>query len=198
MKLLIVTALLMGGLAQAVEVGKPAPDFSGKTFEGKTVKLSDYKGSFVVLEWHNQGCPYVKKHYDSGNLPKLQSEWTGKGVKWVTIISSGPGKEGFVTAAEEAKYLKEKKSIPTAVIADSDSSIASAFGAKTTPHMFIVDKTGTLIYNGALDDKASTEAEDIPKSKNYVNAALTEAMAGKPVMVASTTPYGCSVKYAKK
>src|SRR5437660_166151 len=124
MKVMITALLLFAGLAQAVEVGKPAPDFTGKTFDGKTVKLSDLKGNLVVLEWHNQGCPYVKKHYDSGNMPKLQAEWTGKGVKWLTIISSAPGKQGFVTADEESKYLKEKNAKPTAVVSDPESSIA--------------------------------------------------------------------------
>jgi peroxiredoxin len=196
-KLISLSVLLAASMSLAVEIGKPAPEFTGKTFDGKTVKLSELKGNLVVLEWHNQNCPYVKKHYDSNNMQKLQAEWRNKGVKWVTVISSAPGSQGYVTPEEEAKYLKEKNASPDAVIMDTDGKIGSAFGAKTTPHMFIVDKAGLLVYNGAIDDKNTSDAEDIPKSKNYVSAALGEAMLGKPVSVASTTPYGCGVKYKK-
>lgn len=182
-------------LAHAAKVGEAAPAFSGKGVDGKTYALGDLKGKWVVLEWHNQGCPFVVKHYDSGNMQKLQAEWTGKGVTWLTVISSSPGKQGFVTPDEEKKYLAEKKAKPTAVLIDSDAQIARAYGAKTTPHMFVIDPKGKLVYNGAIDDKASSDAADIAGAKNYVSAALTEAMAGKPVTVASTNPYGCSVKY---
>lgn len=192
------TALLItlsAPLALAASVGDMAPDFSAKGLNGKTVKLSDFKGKYVVLEWHNQGCPYVKKHYNSGNMQKLQSEWTQKGVIWLSVISSAPGKEGFVTEKEEKIYMKEKKAAPTQVLFDSEGTVGTLYGAKTTPHMFVINPNGTLIYNGAIDDKASTDQEDIGHAKNYVSAALEEAMAGKPVTTASTRPYGCSVKY---
>jgi peroxiredoxin len=195
MKKIGLLTLMLCGLTQAVEIGKPAPDFTGKSYDGKSHKLSEYKGKFVVLEWHNQGCPFVKKHYESNNMQKLQSEWTGKGVAWITIISSPPGKEGYVTADQERKYLSEKKSTPTVVLADPEGALGRLYGAKTTPHMFIIDKSGTLIYNGAIDDKASSDQEDVAGAKNYVQAALTEATAGKRVTIASTAPYGCSIKY---
>ncbi len=179
----------------AAKVGEPAPSFSAPTVSGKEVKLSDYKGKYVVLEWHNNGCPYVKKHYDSGNMQRLQKEWTKKKVVWLTVISSAEGKQGFVTADEEKNFLQDKKAHPTQVVLDSEGTVGSLYEAKTTPHMFVVNPKGILIYNGAIDDQSGTDAEEIPKAENYVSKALTEAMAGKSVSVPSTRPYGCSVKY---
>jgi peroxiredoxin len=186
--------LCISGSAQAAQVGEPAPTFQATDTTGQSRQLSDFKGKFVVLEWHNQGCPYVKKHY-AGNMQKLQKEWTGKGVVWLTVISSAPGKQGAVTADQENAYLKEKGAAPTAVLLDSDGKVGKAYGAKTTPHMFVIDPQGKLVYNGAIDSKESTDVADIATSKNYVSAALTEAMAGKTVSTASTRPYGCGVKY---
>jgi hypothetical protein len=149
-----------------------------------------------VLEWHNQGCPYVKKHYDSGNMQKLQKEWTAKGVVWLTVISSAPGLQGYVTPAEADAYVKEKDAAPTAVLLDPTGTMGRAYDAKVSPHMFIIDPKGTLIYNGAIDDKPTTDLADVPVARNYVSAALTEAMAGKPVSMPTSRPYGCTVKYA--
>ena len=183
------------GASWAAKVGEAAPAFTGKDSNGKAVSLAQFKGKFVVLEWHNHGCPYVKKHYGSGNLPKLQKEWTGKGVVWLAVVSSAPGKEGHVDGAAANANMKQAGAAPTATILDAKGDIGRLYGAKTTPHMFIVSPQGTLIYNGAIDDKPSTDAGDIATSKNYVSQALTEALSGKPVSVASTAPYGCSVKY---
>lgn len=188
-------ASLLGSPAFAAKVGEPAPAFTGKDIDGKDFSLSDAKGKYVVLEWHNQGCPYVKKHYDSGNMQKLQGEWTGKDVTWVKIISSAEGKQGYVTADQEKAYLKEKKAKPSKVLLDPEGTIGKAYDAKVTPHMYVIDPTGKLIYNGAIDDKPTSDQDDIEGAKNYVSEALTLAMAGKPVASPSTTAYGCGMKY---
>lgn len=195
-------ALAMAGVtvsaaltAQAAKVGEPAPAFTAVDSNGKQVSLSQYKGKFVVLEWHNKDCPFVKKHYDSGNLPRLQKEWTAKQVIWLSIISSAPGKQGHVDGAGANQDVKEHNAAPTATLLDPKGEVGKLYGAKTTPHMFIVSPQGQLIYNGAIDDKASADAADIATSKNYVSQALTEALAGKAVSQATTPPYGCSVKY---
>ena len=182
--------------ALAARIGEPAPDFTATDSRGKTQHLADYKGKFVVLEWHNQGCPYTRKHYESGNMQRLQKEWTGKGVVWFTVISSAPGTQGFVNAAEENEYVKKVNAAPTAVLLDPQGTLGHLYSAKTTPHMFIIDPKGTLIYNGAIDDHPTSDQSDIASSKNYVSMALQEAMSGKPVSEAATRPYGCSVKYA--
>src|SRR5215831_17632894 len=187
--------LALAATALAVRVGEPAPGFTAVDSNGKTQKLSDYKGKYVVLEWHNQGCPYTKKHYESGNMQHLQKEWTAKGVVWFTVISSAPGAQGFVTPSQENDYVKQVNATPTAVLMDPQGTLGHLYAAKTTPHMFIIDPNGTLIYNGAIDDHATSDAADIAQSKNYVSTALGEAMAGKPVTESATRPYGCSVKY---
>jgi peroxiredoxin len=189
--------LLLVLSASAVRVGEPAPTFTATDSNGNTQRLSDYKGKFVVLEWHNQGCPYTKKHYESGNMQRLQKEWTGKGVVWFTVISSAQGKQGYVTAAQENDYVKRVSASPTAVLMDPQGTLGRLYGAKTTPHMYIIDPHGDLIYNGAIDDHPTADQSDISGSKNYVSAALEEALSGKPVTTASTTPYGCSVKYSE-
>ncbi len=181
--------------AAAPEVGKPAPAFTTKDMSGKERSLAEFKGKYVVLEWHNQSCPFVKKHYDSGNMQKLQKELTGKGVVWLSIISSAPGKQGYVTTEEEAKYLAEKQASPTAVLFDPEGTVGQAYGAKTTPHMYVIDDKGVLVYAGAIDDNPSSDAADAATATNYVRAAYDEASAGKPVTTASTAPYGCGVKY---
>src|SRR5437762_4950208 len=188
-------SLLLVVSASAVRIGEPAPTFTATDSSGNTQRLSDYKGKFVVLEWHNQGCPYTKKHYESGNMQRLQKEWTGKGVVWFTVISSAPGKQGYVTAAQENEYAKRMNASPTAVLMDQQGALGHLYGAKTTPHMYIIDPSGSLIYNGAIDDHPTADQSDISGSKNYVSAALEQAFSGKPVTTASTTPYGCSVKY---
>jgi len=205
MKVAIVTiALAMAATtAWALKVGSAAPDFSGKDSHGKTQTLSQYRGKFVVLEWTNHDCPYTKKHYESGNMEALQKKWTERGVIWLSIISSAPGKEGFMTATEENQYLAKMHASPTAVILDTSGQIGHLYEAKTTPHMFVIDPTGKLIYEGAIDDHpavydspAQTVAL-IKSAKNYVDEALGQAMAGKPVTDPVTRPYGCSVKYGE-
>jgi AhpC/TSA family len=181
--------------ARAAQVGAPAPGFHGTDSNGKTQTLDQYKGKYVVLEWHNHDCPYTIKHYKSGNMQSLQKEWTAKGVVWFTVISSAPGTQGYVDAAEENAYMKKMGAQPTAAILDPKGEIGHLYGAKTTPNMFIIDPTGKLIYAGAIDDHATTEISDIQSSKNYVSAALSEAMNGKAVETPVTRPYGCSVKY---
>jgi peroxiredoxin len=182
--------------ARAVpELGKPAPDFTLSDQSGKPVKLSDAKGKLVVLEWFNKGCPFVQKHYGSKNMQGLQKKYGKKGVLWYTIVSSKPGKEGHLTPAEAAAELKSAGMGSKAILLDEKGDVGRLYSARTTPHMFVVGKKGDLIYMGGIDDKPSTDAEDIKSSKNYVAAALDEALAGKPVSTPSSTPYGCSVKY---
>ncbi len=182
--------------ADAPKVGQPAPAFSAADLDGTTRTLAELKGKVVVLEWHNQGCPFVKKHYDSGNMQKLQKELTGKGAVWLSIISSAPGKQGYVTPAEAKAYLAAKQAAPTTVLFDPEGTVGKAYGAKTTPHMFVIDAAGVLVYAGAIDDNPSSDPADAATAKNYVRAAYDEASAGKPVTAASTPPYGCGVKYA--
>jgi len=186
---------LVGSPAWALKNGQAAPDFKVKDAGGKDVSLSHFKGKNVVLEWHNRECPFVKKHYDSGNMQKVQNELTKKGFVWLTIISSAKGKQGHGTGAEASAYAKEKKASPTAVLLDTDGKVGKAYGAKTSPHMFIVDAKGNIVYQGAIDDNNSPDPATIAESKNYVTTAADELVAGKKVAKASTTPYGCSVKY---
>jgi peroxiredoxin len=181
--------------AWAARVGERAPDFTATDSNGKVHKLAEYAGKYVVLEWTNRGCPYTQKHYTSGNMQRLQKEWTGRGAVWLTVVSSAPGKQGYVTAAEENSYVKEVNAAPTAVLLDPTGALGHLYDAKTTPHMYIVNPQGTLIYNGAIDDRPTTDASDVNGAKNYVSLALGEAMAGKAVSAPATRPYGCSVKY---
>ena len=192
----MLAALTVTFVAYAVRVGNAAPDFTGTDSNGKTHKLSDYRGKYVVLEWTNNGCPYTQKHYESGNMQALQKEWTDKGVVWLTVLSSAPGEQGYMTALQENAYVGKERAAPTAAILDSTGTIGHAYEAKTTPHMFVIDPSGKLIYAGAIDDHATTDPEDIKSSKNYVSDALNESMAGKTVATSYTRPYGCSVKYA--
>lgn len=182
--------------ACALKPGDPAPAFSGKDSDGKTQSLAQYRGKFVVLEWANQGCPFEQKHYLSGNMEKLQKEWTGRGVVWLSVISSAPGQQGYVTPAAENDYLKRMKAAPTAAILDPSGTMGRLYNAKTTPHMFVIDPQDQIVYEGALDDQPTSDPASLNGAKNYVSTALTEAMAGKPVTTAVTRPYGCSVKYA--
>jgi peroxiredoxin len=188
-----------GNAGHAARVGQAAPTFSGKDSQGKTESLEQYRGKYVVLEWTNRTCPFTKKHYDSGNMQALQQQWTGKGVVWLTVLSSSPSHtgDGYLTASEENAYIEQVHAHPTAALLDPSGEIGRLYSAKTTPHMFVIDPQGKLIYAGAIDDKPTTDTADVKGSKNYVSAALTEAMAGQPVEVASTRPYGCSVKYGE-
>lgn len=176
-------------------VGQAAPAFTLTDTNGEQHSLADLKGKYVVLEWINHDCPFVKKHYGSGNMQKLQKKYTEKGVVWLSINSSAPGKQGNFPPEKANELTKEKNASPTAVLLDPDGTVGKEYGAKTTPHMYVIDPQGMLIYAGGIDDKPSTEASDIPTARNHVDQALTEALAGKPITVASSTPYGCSVKY---
>ena len=193
----VVAMLAAPLLISAAKIGAAAPDFTASASNGKSYRLSDFRGKFVVLEWHNNGCPYTRKHYESGNMQRLQKEWTGRGVIWFTVISSAPGTQGFVTADQENTYISRMHAEPTAVLLDASGVLGHMYDAKTTPHMIVINPAGNIIYDGAIDDHPTSDQSDIASSKNFVNEALTEAMAGKPVGTPATRPYGCSVKYAQ-
>lgn len=176
-------------------IGQPAPDFSLTDVSGKPVKLSDLKGRYVVLEWVNPDCPYVRRHYDSANMPSLQKEVGSRNVAWLAINSTRAGHSEFKTPEQMSSWMKQKGGAPAATLIDRDSKVGRLYGATTTPHMYIIDPRGQLIYAGAIDDKRGASMEDTKNAKNYVRAALGEAMAGKPVSTASTVSYGCTVKY---
>lgn len=176
-------------------VGKPAPDFKLMDTNGKGHALSELKGKVVVLEWNNPDCPFVKKHYSAGNMQELQKAYTGKGVVWFMINSSAPGKQGNYPPEKLNEIAQANEAHPTALLMDPDGSVGRKYGAKTTPHMFVIDQVGTLVYNGAIDDKPSTNSGDIAGAKNYVKEALDETLSGEPISTPSSPPYGCSVKY---
>ncbi len=176
-------------------VGQAAPNFSAKDVNGKTVSLADFKGKTVVLEWVNPGCPYVRKHYDGGNMQGTQQEALGKNVVWLAINSTGNDHPDYLAPAKLAAWMKEKKASATHTLMDEGGKIGKAYGARTTPHMYIVDGKGMLAYVGGIDSIPSASASDIPKATNYVKVSLTEIASGKPVSNSVTRPYGCSVKY---
>ncbi len=198
-----VTAVLAGALALAgaasahagAQVGATAPDFTLTDSRGGQHSLSALRGKWVVLEWVNYDCPFVKKHYGSGNLPGLQKAYTAKGVVWLAINSSAPGKQGNFPPAEIESRSRANGAAFSAYLVDADGTVGRAYGAKTTPHMFVIDPKGILVYAGGIDDIATTDVEDLKTAKNYVRLALDEAMAGRKVSTSSSTPYGCSVKY---
>ena len=192
---LTVLALSAAPAFAAPEIGKPAPEFTGTDSNGKEHKLSDFKGKAVVLEWTNPECPYVVKHYDSKNMQKLQETQTAKDVVWLSINSGAEGKQGHLTGDAANAYIKEHSAKQTAYILDGKGEIGKAYDAKTTPHMFVIDKDGTLVYAGAIDDNDSANPADATTAKNYVTAALDAVQAGKPVETSKTKPYGCGVKY---
>jgi glutathione peroxidase-family protein len=195
--LALAVALAVSTATQAqVEVGKPAPNFTLKDCSGKEHSLADFKGKTVVLEWVNHGCPFVVKHYSGGNMQKLQKDATAKGVVWLSVCSSAPGKQGHMTAADAGKKCAEVKSEATAYLLDEDGKVGQLYGAKRTPEMYVVGPDGVLLYHGAIDDKKSTDSADIAGAKNFVVAALENVLAGKPVATPKTEAYGCSVKYA--
>jgi peroxiredoxin len=196
--ILTIFTTLIAGAVFALDpppVGNTAPDFSLTDAKGKTHSLSDYKGKYVVLEWFNPECPFVKKHYGSGNMQKLQQEYTGRGVVWLTIDSNAPGTEGNLTPEEAEKIMTSWKTHQTALLLDPEGKAGRAYGAKNTPNMVVIDPEGKIAYEGAIDSKATPNPADIPSSTNYVKAALDESLAGKPVTTSQTKPYGCSVKY---
>ena len=197
LKAVVLASLLLaaGAASAAVKVGEPAPDFTLPAADGKTYSLNSFKGKYVVLEWTNHECPFVKKHYRSGNMQAQQKELTGKGAVWLSIVSSAKGEQGHVDAAKASELTKSRGAAPTAVLLDPAGEVGRKYDAKTTPHMFVVAPDGKLIYMGGIDSIPSADADDIADATPYVKVALAEAMAGKPVTHASTRPYGCSVKY---
>jgi peroxiredoxin len=188
------TGTAVGAATAAID--QKAPDFTLTGIDGKNYKLSDFKGKYVVLEWNNLDCPFVKKHYGSGNMQALQKKYTDKGVVWLTICSSAEGKQGYYEPAALKEMTKERKLSSTAYLRDADGTVGKEYGAKTTPSMFVVNPEGTLIYAGAIDSKPSTDPNDIPGATNYVAACLDASMAGKTIATRTTVSYGCSVKYA--
>ena len=194
-RLAIIPFILLAATAYALRPGDAAPDFHGSDSNGNSQTLAQYRGKFVVLEWANQGCPYEQKHYKSGNMERLQREWTSKGVVWLSVISSAPGEQGYVTPPEENDYLRTMHAAPTAAVLDPSGAIGRLYGAKTTPHMFVIDPQGRLVYEGALDDQPTPNPASLKIAHNYVSEALEDAMAGKPVPTPVTRPYGCNVKY---
>jgi peroxiredoxin len=186
---------LSTGASAALQIGQPAPAFSGVDTAGKTHALSDYLGKVVVLEWTNHDCPYVRKHYDAGNMQAQQREATEDGVVWLSVISSSPGKQGHVSPAKADELTASRGAAPTAVLIDESGDIGRAYKARTTPHMYIIDAEGKLAYMGGIDSIPSARASDIEKATQYVPAALAQLMAGKAADPSITRPYGCSVKY---
>jgi peroxiredoxin len=192
--LAVVVTLPRRAAAEAI-VGQPAPAFTLTDTYGAQRSLSDFQGKVVVLEWFNYDCPFVRKHYGSGNMQRLQKKYTDQGVVWLAINSSAPGKQGNYPPDKMNALTQEKHASPTAVLLDPDGTVGKEYGAKTTPHMFVVDAHGAVVYAGGIDDKPSTDQADIATARNHVDAALTETLGGKPVTVATSTPYGCAVKY---
>jgi hypothetical protein len=190
-----ISMLFAAGAAVAVVSGAAAPGFTIADTAGKVVRLADYKGKYIVLEWTNPECPFVRKHYSSGNMQALQKEWGGRDVVWLAINSTNAGHSEFKTPREMSDWVQAQGAAPAATLLDSTSGTGRAYGAKTTPHMFVVDPAGKVVYAGAIDDKRSANPADAKTANNYVRAALTEAISGKAVTIASTTPYGCSIKY---
>jgi peroxiredoxin len=177
------------------KVGSAAPVFTSTSTTGQSVSLGDYRGKVVVLEWTNHDCPYVRKHYETGNMQRLQTEATGQGVVWLSIISSPPGAQGHVSAAEADALTKKRNASPSLVLLDPNGAVGKMYGATNTPHMYIVDRAGTLVYAGAIDDRPSSRKADVQGAQNYVRAALTDIAAGQPVKTPITRAYGCTVKY---
>jgi peroxiredoxin len=198
MKQIVTTALaalFAVACSTAKEVGKPAPEFTGKTLTGEEVSLSDFKGKVVVLEWVNFDCPFVKKHYASGNFGKLQEKYKAQDVVWLTICSSAEGKQGHAEPSAQAERAKKEGNKATHFIADTDGTIGKAYDAKVTPHMFVICREGNLVYNGAADSIRSTSVEDVEKAEPWLTNAIDAVLAGEAVQNATNQPYGCGVKY---
>lgn len=192
--LVFATALVAPALAAPV-IGEAAPAFTGVDADGQTVNLADYAGKTVVLEWTNEGCPYVKKHYGAGNMQKTQAAAEADGAVWLTIISSAEGKQGYATGAEAKAIAASHKATPTDILLDPKGEIGRAYEAKTTPHMFVIDGAGKLVYTGGIDDKPTADPADIATANNLVLAALDDLKNGRPVATPESEPYGCSIKY---
>lgn len=193
---IVVAALVAAPLMAEPDVAATVPNFRAFDMHGKIVDLSQYRGKTVVLEWNNPGCPFVKKHYGSGNMQKTQAAATAQGVVWLTINSGAPGQQGHMSGPEAQKFVADAKAKPTAYLLDPKGLVGKGYGAKTTPHLYIIDGKGQLAYKGGIDDKPTADVADLKGARNHVLAALSEMRAGKPVSMAETRPYGCSVKYA--
>lgn len=196
---IILTGLLGGVLlssAHAADIQKPAPDFTAPGANGKPVQLSAYRGKVVVLEWTNHDCPFVKKHYDSGNIPKLQKQAAAQGVVWLQVISSAPGQQGHVDAATARQINGYRNATPADTVLDESGAVGKLYGARTTPHLYVIDASGKLVYKGGIDSIPSNRPEDIEKAEPFAWNAIQAVVKGQPVTKASTQPYGCSVKYS--
>lgn len=192
--MLLITCASSLAMAEA-KIGSPAPDFSVVDATGKTHKLADYKGKYVVLEWYNKDCPYVRKHYDSKNMQKIQADMTAKNIVWLSVISSAPGKQGHLAAADAVKNGQKEGSKASAILLDEKGAMGKAYGAKTTPHMYLIDPKGVLRYNGAIDSNDSADPKTIASSENYIVRAVASAEKGEKIAKETSKPYGCSVKY---
>lgn len=193
----LTAAGIAGVLAASItRIGRPAPAFTATTADGRTLSIADLKGKTVVLEWTNHECPFVMKHYGARNMQALQSKWTGKGVVWLAVISSAPGEQGHVSGSEATVLMRQRGGTPTAVLLDPEGTIGRAYGAQTTPHMYVINPEGKLAYMGGIDDKPTARQDDIRTARNFVDEALTAVTNGKAVEVTTARPYGCSVKYA--
>jgi peroxiredoxin len=189
------SAALVGPASAAPTLGQPAPAFQAVDASGRTRSLSEFAGKIVVLEWTNNGCPYVGKHYGSGNMQRLQKQARAEGVVWLTIISSAPGMQGYLTPSQAKAWKQKEYANSTDLLLDPDGRVGRAYEAKATPHMFIIDKAGKVAYMGGIDDRPYADPASLKGARNYVAAALADLKAGRPVAVAVSKPYGCSVKY---
>lgn len=193
----VAALLLYSSISYAAAVGKAAPAFTLSGIDGEEYSLSDFAGKVVVLEWTNYGCPFVKKHYKSGNMQALQESAKDMEVVWLSICSSAPGKQGHMSAAEWKEAAKDHGVESHAVLIDEDGSVGRMYGAKVTPHMYVIDAAGTLVYDGAIDSIASASVSDIERAEQYVSNAIEATLAGKPVSVSKSKPYGCGIKYGR-
>ena len=193
---LAAAAVIAAPAAAAPVLNQPAPAFTVADADGKSRSLAEFRGKTVVLEWTNNGCPYVQKHYNSGHMQGLQKEATAEGVVWLTIISSAPGFQGYLTPPQAKAWKAKAGAHSSDVLLDPKGTVGRAYAARTTPHMFVIDRTGKLVYMGGIDDQATTDPDSLKTAKNYVTAALADVQAGRPVATAVTRPYGCSVKYS--
>ena len=182
-------------IPESPPINQPAPAFTVTDTKGQTHSLASYRGKWVVLEWFNHDCPYTKKHYKTDNMQGLQREYTAKGVVWISVVSSAPGKQGYVSAADADRLTTEKKASPSFVVRDTAGVLGRTYGARNTPHLFAIDPEGVLRYAGAIDDKPTSKAKDVTGAKNYLKAALDAGLGGQTIAVATTQPYGCDVKY---
>ena len=193
--LVFATSFVAGHAHSSVTVGQQAPEFSAPDTAGRLHRLSDFKGRYVVLEWTNPGCPFVRKHYESANMQGVQKDATARGVVWLAVDSTARDSADYRSPSELGRWMAEKGAAATATLMDEDGAIGKAYGARTTPHLYIVNPQGTLVYAGGIDSVASTRVADVRTATNYVRQGLNEALAGKPLTAATTRPYGCSIKY---